>query len=225
MGDVRKRDYYKILLVGSSGKGKTYSFRNMNPNTTGFINIENKPMPFKNSFKYHSRPETYSAVLQTIVDYAKNPEITCIVIDSFSAYMDLVLNEARKTKKGFDIWNFYNENIAVFTTYVKKCEKEVFTTAHYEILGIEGNQEKRVKVKGKEMEGQVERDYTMVFYADNKFDDKGKPEYYYNLVQENTSAKCPPDIFGEGIYKIPNDCSIVLDKILEFVGEVKEKVK
>ena len=225
MGDVKKRDYYKILLVGSSGKGKTYSARNMNPMTTGFINIENKPLPFKNNFKYHCRPNTHTEVLTSIVEYAKNPEITAIYIDSFSAYMEMVLNEARKTKKGFDIWNFYNESIANFNTYIKKCEKEVFITAHYEVLGIEGNQEKRVKVKGKEMEGQVEKDYTVVLYADNKFDDKGIPEYYYNLVQENTSAKCPPGIFGPLTYKIPNDCSIVLDKILEFVGETKQEVK
>lgn len=25
------RDYYKVLLVGQSGRGKTFSFRNMNP--------------------------------------------------------------------------------------------------------------------------------------------------------------------------------------------------
>ncbi len=220
-----KRDYYKVLLVGSSGKGKTYSFRNMNPNTTGFINIENKPMPFKNNYKYHSRPNTYQEVLASLIEYAKNPEINCIVIDSFSAYMDMVLTEARKTKKGFDVWNFYSEEISKFNNYVKKCEKEVFLTAHYEVLGVEGNQEKRVKVKGKEWEGQIEKDFTIVMYADNKFDDTGKPEYYYNLVQENTSCKCPPDIFGATIYKIPNDCSIILDKIQEFVGEKKEQVK
>ena len=47
------RDYYKVLLVSQSGKGKTYSFRNMNPDTTGFVNVENKPLPFKNNFKFN----------------------------------------------------------------------------------------------------------------------------------------------------------------------------
>jgi len=211
------RDYYKVLLVGSSGKGKTYSFRNMNPETTGFVNVENKPLPFKNNFKYHTRIETYSEVLDAIKEYAKNPNIDAIVIDSFSAYMDLVLAAARGTKKGFDIWNMYNEEIAKFAYYVKKCEKEVYVTAHYEILGIEGNMEKRVKVKGKEMEGQVEKDYTMVLYADNKFDDKGKPNYYFNLAQEGTSAKCPPAIFGEDVFKVENDANMINNKIQEFV--------
>ena len=210
------RDYYKVLLVGSSGKGKTYSFRNMNPETTGFVNVENKPLPFKNNFKYHKRIETYSEVLDTIKEYAKNPDIDAIVIDSFSAYMDLVLAAARATKKGFDICNMYNEEIAKFAYFVKKCEKEVYVTAHYEILGIEGSMEKRVKVKGKEMEGQVEKDYTMVLYADNKFDDKGKPSYYFNLAQEGTSAKCPPAIFGEDIFKIDNDADMINKAIKQF---------
>jgi hypothetical protein len=216
-GTGMNRDYYKVLLVGQSGKGKTYSFRNCNPATTGFINVENKPLPFKNNFKYHKRITNYQEVLDTIVEYAKNPEITTIVVDSFSAYMDLVLASARATKKGFDTWNMYNEEIAKFAVYVKKCEKEVYVTAHYEILGIEGNMEKRVKVKGKEMEGQVEKDYTIVLYADNKYDDKGKPAYYFNLTQEGTSAKCPPAIFGENVIKIDNDVEMINGKIKEFV--------
>lgn len=96
----QERDFYKILLVAQSGSGKTFSFRGMDPNTTGFINVENKPLPFKNMFKYHKRINRYSEVLETLVEFGKNPEITSIVVDSFSAYSDLLLAEARKTKKG-----------------------------------------------------------------------------------------------------------------------------
>lgn len=96
------RDFYKILIPGASGKGKTYMFRTMDPNTTGFINVENKPLPFKNNFKYHKRITLGSKeALDTLVEYAKNPEITSIVFDSFSAYMDLVLSESKAAKKGF----------------------------------------------------------------------------------------------------------------------------
>src|ERR1700739_2171644 len=188
----------------------------MNPETTGFINAENKPLPFKNSFKYHKRCDTYLEVLDTIKEYAKNPEITSIVIDSFSAYAELLRAEARRTKKGFDVWNMYNEEIGRFNTYVKKCQKEVFITAHYEYVGIEGNLEKRVKVSAKEWEGNFERDYTVVLYTDKRFNEKGKPVYSYNLVEENSSAKCPPDIFGEDIINIPNDCQDIFDAVNKF---------
>jgi hypothetical protein len=211
------RDYYKVLLVGQSGGGKTYSFRNMNPKTTGFINVENKPLPFKNSFKYHKRCDTYVDVLNTLKEYAQNPEIDSVVVDSFSAYVDLLLAEARKVKKGFDVWNMYAEEIGRFNTYIKKVNKEVFVTAHYEILNIEGAPEKRVKIKGKEWEGTIEKDYTVVLYADMKFNDKGRPDYFYNLVQEGTSAKCPPDLFGENITRIPNDCQGIFEAVNKFV--------
>lgn len=143
-----ERDYYKVLLVGSSGKGKTSSFRNMNPETTGFINIENKPLPFKNKFKYHSRPTTVNDTKTILKSYAENKDIDVIVIDSFSEYVELLLAECRNTKKGFDIWNLYNEEIGKFLKFINSIQKEVFITGHYEILGIEGNQEKRLKVKG-----------------------------------------------------------------------------
>lgn len=42
----------------------------------------------------------------------------------------------------------YNEEIGKFNMLVKRINKEVFVTAHYEILNVEGEPEKRVKVKG-----------------------------------------------------------------------------
>ena len=145
------RDYYKVFLVGQSGKGKTYSFRNMNPDTTGFLNIEDKPLPFKNKFKYHLRPKTTVEVKKALTELSINPEINCICIDSFSAYVELLLGECRTVKKGYEIWNQYNEEIGKFLNFIKKIEKEVFITGHYEILNLEMNAEKRIKVKGKEL--------------------------------------------------------------------------
>lgn len=222
---TNKREYYKVLIISPPGKGKTFSFRNVNPDTIGFMNIENKPLPFKNNFKYHFRPDSKSGdpiskdrvdINNTLVAYAKNPEIEAIGFDSLSAYMDMLLNEARATKKGYDIWNFYNEELGKFFTLVKKIQKEVIITCHYEILGIEGNQEKRAKVKGKEWEGLIEKEFTIVLYGDNKFQDNGTPEYFFKTAEENASAKCPPGIFGEGTYKIPNDAKVLLEKIAEF---------
>ena len=56
--------------------------------------------------------------------------------------------EMRRTKKGFDIWSAYNEEVARFHQIIKKIDKEIFVTGHYEILNIEGAPEKRIKVQG-----------------------------------------------------------------------------
>lgn len=60
----------------------------------------------------------------------------------------MALYEARTTQRGFDIWNQYNEEIGKFNTLIKRINKEIYVTAHYEILNIEGDSEKRTKVKG-----------------------------------------------------------------------------
>lgn len=212
------RDYYKVLLVSQSGKGKTYSFRNMNRETTGFINVENKPLPFKGNFKYHGKPFATGGVFAALKAYNDNKEIDCIVIDSLSAVFDLFLAEAKATKKGFDIWNYYNELVAKFLAAVKNVEKEVFLTAHYEWIQDEGGaKERRVKTQGKAWEGTVEKEFSLVLYADRKLTDDKKVEAWFDMALDNSSSKCPPDIFGEGVYQIPNDSNFVLEKILEFV--------
>jgi len=213
---IETRDYYKVLIVAPSGYGKTMSARNLNKETTGMINVENKPLPFKGGFKYHIKPKTVTEATNALIEYAKDPKITSIFLDSISAIFDIALLDCRNRYKGFDVWNAYNTEIQKFIDLIKRVPKEVFITAHYEILGIEGSQEKRVKVKGKELEGVIEKDFTIVLYSGKKFNDKGIPEYYLNLVEENTSAKCPPDIFGEGVLRVSNDCNEVLKKIEEF---------
>lgn len=145
---MSSKQYYQTAIVGASGKGKTDAARDLDRNKTAFINIENKPLPFKGDFKYHFRPTTIEAVKSAIIEAGKNEEITVVFIDSFSAYLDIVLTEARAKYKGFDTWNFYNDEIAKFLNLIKKVPKDLFVTAHYEILGVEGAMEKRIKAKG-----------------------------------------------------------------------------
>jgi len=149
------KEYFKVLVVGSSGKGKSYMARTLDPKTTAIINPEDQPMPFKEGklFEFHTRPRTYQEVYSDLVRAAKDPNIKTIFLDSFSGFSDLVLKEAKSTKKGFDIWSMYNEEIGKLLTLIKKIEKDIFITAHYEVLNVDGGAEKRVKVKAKEWEG------------------------------------------------------------------------
>lgn len=216
MSADNQREYYKILVVGAAGTGKTYGSKDLDASCTGFINIENKPLPYKNAYKYHARPQNSASVFAALKAYNENPDITLIVIDSFSAFVEMLLREYRATKKGFDVWNAYNDDIGRFLDEVKKVKKEVIVTAHYETLNLEGDQEKRVKVKGKEWEGLIEKEFTIVLYSEKKFIDK-KPTYGLVLVGEGISAKCPPDIFGENVHKITNNYKDLHKAIVNFV--------
>jgi len=148
---TKTEHFYKVLLVAASGSGKTTSAQNLDKETTGFLNVENKPLPFKGDFKYHIVPKDLNTVKSTLIEWAKNPAITSIYVDSLSAIFDMVLLDSRARFTGFDTWNNYNNSIQQLIVLIKAVPKEMFISAHYEILGIEGSQEKRVKVKGKEL--------------------------------------------------------------------------
>jgi archaellum biogenesis ATPase FlaH len=141
---------YQFALVGMSGRGKTMAFRNMDPETTGYINMENKPLPYLNTFKHYSTPNNWQECYQKIIEYAKDSSIKVVIVDSFSAYIDSVLKTARDTKRGFDIWNYYNEEIGKFLYVIQNIRKHIIMTAHYEWVETEeGAVEKRIMVKGK----------------------------------------------------------------------------
>ena len=205
---------YQIALVGAPGRGKTMSFRNLKPETTGFINVESKPLPFINKFKHYSAPNNWQECYQKLIEYAKDDTVEVVVLDSFSAYVDSLLKTARETKRGFDIWNYYNEEIGKLLFAIKKYPKHIIVSAHYEWVETDaGAVEKRIMVKGKEWKGMVEKDFTIVHFADMKIVEK-KRRYTLALNSDGlTSAKTPPIFTDEGIDEIENDYNPFLEKM------------
>ena len=221
---TKPRDYYKVGIISPSGKGKTYAFRNMSPKTTAFINVENKPLPFLNQFVHYETPSKWGEVLNLMNKYSKEPGIDCVIIDSVSAFMDMVLLDCRRLYKNYDIWSKYNEYLAQFLDYMKRIKKDAFITGHWEVLNVEGAAQRRIKVKGKEWEGLVEKEFTMIIYAGSKAvtDADMPPNYFFKLIPADVdSLKVPPGMLKllGGKSTIPNDAKVILDAIREFTGE------
>jgi len=85
-----------ILLIGESGCGKSTSFRNLNPEETFFINILDKPLPFRGYKKSYTKlspdglegnyyesddPDKIIRIIKLI--NSKRPEIKNLIIDDF----------------------------------------------------------------------------------------------------------------------------------------------
>lgn len=214
---------YQIALVGMSGKGKTMALRDMDPNTCGFINAESKPLPFINKFKHYCTPNSWQETYQKLIEYGKNPEITEVVLDSFSAYIDSLLKTAREIKKGFDTWNYYNEEIGKLMFLIKKYPKDIIVTAHSaNVETEEGVAERRIAVKGNEWNKTgVEKDFTIVLFAEVSLN-SGKREYTLNLLSDGkTSAKTPPIFIEEGKESIPNNAQTFLQHIRKVLANNK----
>jgi hypothetical protein len=209
---------YQIAIVGAAGRGKTMAFRNMNPDTCGFINLEGKPLPFINKFKFYSTPNNLTEFYNVFIEYAKNETITEVVLDSFSAFADMLLKMCRDTKRGFDVWNEYNQEIGKLLHMIKKYPKDIFVSAHTDIVDSqEGTSERRIGVKGSEWNKVgIEKDFTIVNFAGIVNNDAGKKQYvlYLNSDGKDT-CKTPPFLVEAlgGTDYVENDANAILQTL------------
>jgi hypothetical protein len=215
---------YQYAVIGPSGRGKTMAFRNMSPTNCGYINAECKPLPFINKFKHYCAPGSWQETYTKLVEYAKDPEITEVVLDSFSAYIDSLLRYMREVKRGFDIWSAYNDEIGKLLFIIKKYPKDIFVTAHTNVIDTdEGIAERRIAVKGREWNSVgIEKDFTIVNFAGIKLED-GKKEYVLYLNSDGKdSGKTPPFIVEAlgATECIPNDANIMLQTVRKTLSEI-----
>jgi len=214
---MTKQVPYQIAIVGQSGKGKTMAFRNMNPETCAFINMEGKPLPFENKFKHYFVPDSWQEAYHKLIEYFKDDSITEVVMDSFSAYVDSLLKTARETKKGFDTWNMYNEEIGKLLYLIQKYNKDIIITAHSANIESElGLEERRIAVKGNEWnKAGIESKFTIVLFADVIRDPMtNKPSYKLQFNSDGkTSAKTPPMFLEENEENMDNDAAQFLTRM------------
>jgi len=216
-----ERFFYKVLVEALPGAGKTYSTRNLPRDTTGFINVEAKPLPFRGTFKHMVIPEKFQDILEKIAEFSRSPEITTVVLDSFSATMELAFKELRQQGlKGYDIWSAYNDRVSTLLDYIKRCKKDLAVIGHYEILNVEDSAERRLKVLGKAWEGWVEKEFTVVLFGEHlRPDDKGgKGEFTFWVSKPGTPAKCPPEVLGDDVLRMPNDLALFYNHLYKFLG-------
>jgi ABC-type oligopeptide transport system ATPase subunit len=116
MTKTKERQYYaKVAIVGQSGSGKSYMTKTADRKTTGYINFERKPLPYKaEPFKFEGRPSAWAGFRKNLQDYIKNPEVKAIIVDSFTMALNTLIKEMSSRYSGFDIYKFYNKEVYEF---------------------------------------------------------------------------------------------------------------
>ena len=211
-----------ICIAGESGSGKTTSMRNLNPETTMYIDCDGKGLSWKGWRKqFNSENENYiktdfasvvQQVLQKINKVGKWKHIKFVVIDTINGLM--VADEMRRSKeKGYDKWidlaacvwdlvceshNFRDDLTVIFTAHTQ--------TDHDE----NGYMFTRIKTSGKKLDKIVlESKFTTVLLA--KCVD-GK--YLFETQARNSTAKSPLGAFDS--FEIENDITKVIEALEEF---------
>jgi len=210
---IMQSEYGKILVLGQSGQGKTFLSKTANKETTGFINVSRKPLSYRGNFKFHGKPKTWASFMKNFRDYVENPDIENIIIDDVTMAFDMLLQEAQKNFKGYDIYTHFNKNVPDFLDLIRDAKKNVIVTGHDETLLIEGFKQKRAKIHGKQFEGLVERYFTIVLYTGTKVVNNN-PVYFLKTFEVDTSAKAPHEMFSE--IEIPNDAQFIFDTVKSY---------
>ncbi len=214
--------YGKVAIVGTSGSGKSYIAKTLDPETTGYINVERKPLPFKldKVFKHLGQPKTWAGFIQNLKDYVANPAVKKIFLDSQTAALDILNREMQTNFTGWDIPKYYARAVYEYLELMKGIEKDMIILSHDELVKLDDkSSQKRMVVHNKEYEGKLERQYTCVLYTGTKIKE-GKPQYFLKTFELDSSSKTPeglfPDKDGNNLLEIPNDGKYIFECIEKY---------
>jgi len=215
---VLERTFYsKIAIVGPTGTGKSYLSKTVDRETTGYINMERKPLPFKDGgqFKHMGMPKNWPSFKANLEKYGADPTIKRIIIDSQTMAFNSLNKEMSVNFTGFDIYKNYNRQVYEYIEILKNIEKDIIVFSHDEWLKVEGEGKKRMmSVHGKEFESKLEQHFTTVLYTGSRMKD-GKPQYFLRTFEQDTTTKVPegmfPDKNGDNLLEIPNDGKYIFD--------------
>jgi len=207
-----------VLVCGESGSGKSSTFRNLDPETTLFVNTENKPMPFRTFSKFKNVNVTkYKEFSQLMRELKKDTKYKTVVIDSFTSLTEIVGRYTDTVFTGFEQWKQYNQLLQDALWDIKELPQQVFMTGIPEYAEtLPGSTKGYIRVKGKELKyGGAEKEFAIVLWTKLIEGEDGEIVDYqlqYKPSKHN-SAKAPHEMF-EG--EVPNDAKFIIEKIHEY---------
>lgn len=201
-----------VLVLGESGTGKSASLRNFDASEVKVINVEGKPLPFKNKFEVFTS-DNYVKILKEMQATDK----PAIVVDD-AQY--LMANEfmRRATERGYDKFTEIAQNFWNLINKVKELSDDqiVYFLAHIE---RDQNGNEKIKTIGKLLDEKitVEGMFTIVLKTN-------VTDGVYTFLTQNSghdTVKSPIGMFKT--FAIDNDLKYVDDKIRNYyeIGNFK----
>lgn len=206
-----------IMILGTSGSGKTTSLEKLDPKLTFYIDADGKGMSWKGWRKQYNKenknyfqcddPNQIFSLMQQIDN--KQTQIKYLVIDTLNAIM--VGDEMRRIKeKGYDKWVDLSSCVYNIVDYSNKMRNDltVILIGHtqtsedgFTCMLTNGRKLNKICLESK---------MTTVLLA--HVNDNG--EYVFDTKAKHSTAKTPRGAFDSD--EIPNDIMIVLDALKDF---------
>lgn len=203
-----------VMILGTSGTGKSASMRNLIPAQFGLVKVVNKPLPFRSTQKFLNSDDypTISAALA-------RASVDIIIIDDAQYLMaNAFMRRAKETGYqkftdiGLDFWNLVQQVIAM------PPEKVVYFLGHTEVDAF-GNT--KFKTVGKMLDEKitVEGMFSIVLRTHVQ-----EGHFYFSTQNDGTDTVKTPIGMFEDQY-IDNDLAIVDAAIRDYYGLAQKERK
>ena len=203
-----------VLVLGESGSGKSASLRNFKPDEVGIINVNGKPLPFRNSLKSFTC-DNYEKIKKIL----KGSKANAVVIDD-SQY--LMANEFMRNAKinGYQKFTDIGYN---FWELIKSVEDLPPDKIVYFLHHVETNDTGRQKIKtiGKMLDEKITLEGMFTIVLKTTVHDG-----QYHFCTQNSgmdTVKTPMEMFAEA--EIDNDLKLVDNTIREYYNMNEKKGK
>ena len=211
-----------IGIMGESGSGKTTSMRNLDPNTTYYIDCDKKGLSWKGWREQYSEKklnywktdfvETVDELFDKINSEEKFKKIKVIVVDTLNGLM--VADEVRRMKeKGYDKWMDLAQCVWGLLDKAQGLRDDltvIFVCHSQTQKEDDGYTFTRIKTSGKKLDKlSIETKLTTVLYATCK-----DGNYVFETHANKSTAKSPLGAFEQN--EIPNDITKVLDALKDY---------
>lgn len=206
-----------LMIIGTSGSGKTTSLEHLDPKSTFYIDADGKGLSWKGWRKQYNKenknyfrcddPNQVYALMQQID--TKQTQIKYLVIDTLNGLM--VADEMRRSKeKGYDKWMDLAQSVYNIVDYSNKMRDDltVILIGHtqtsddgFTCMLTNGRKLNKICLESK-----------MTTVLLSRINENG--EYVFETRAKNSTAKTPRGAFDTD--EIPNDIKLVIDALKDF---------
>lgn len=206
-----------ILIIGKSGTGKSASMRNFKKEEIDVINVESKPLPFRNNFDTLDS-DNYREIAKAI----KNSKKKVVVVDDAGYLLTNSFMRGHASQGGGNgMFNFYNQLADDFWKLITFCKSLCKEKIIYIIMHETKNDFGDIKPKsiGKLLDEKVTIEGMFTIVLRSVYHDGG---YFFRTHTDGFDvAKSPINMFTED--EVDNDLKLVDATIREYYGFRKDK--
>ena len=211
-----------ICIAGESGTGKTTSMRNLDPNTTLYIDCDKKGLSWKGwkqqfsgekkNYLVTDFPQVALQALRKVNEQDSMKHIRVVVVDTLNGLM--VADEMRRTKeKGYDKWQDLAQSIYDLVDYslTMRDDVTVVFVAHTQTDHDDnGYMFTRIKTSGRKLDKiTLESKFSTVLLS-KCIDGR----YVFETQANFSTVKSPMGAFSEK--EIDNDITAVIEALKEY---------